>query len=382
MSQLAEIKIVDAKNAEHSINPTKQSLLSLIPQYFIGFIALLYASGFLVTMAFFDRYGIRESGSDLWKARYIHIGILVLSFPFIINATVFSLRYIMQHPRADLNVKDMRARLWPILLLLINLEITCYMIIMLTSGGQPGSPAVGLHAIQWILGITLIGVPAILLIERFTVRFINNFTREDKKREALNIPHKLTVFLRWLLIPVIASFDIWFIVDFVNHLGGMIIWLVCLYLGFSLIFGIIFGTLIKYEKRPTVHGNIIAYRVMGACLSLPLFYLMLLSFAYGVYPYIPAPRGGGDFNGSPKIIIHWDNSAKQIITSASYLDQTDLTKSKPLILLEETQKGIYVADPLDAGGPSKWRTVGGRKPRLLFIGNDTISNIEFESRSP
>jgi len=42
---------------------------------------------------------------------------------------------------------------------------------------------------------------------------------------------------------------------------------------------------------------------------------------------------------------------------------------------------LYLADPNEAGGPAEWRTVGGRKPRLLFVNYDDLLTMEFEARS-
>lgn len=42
---------------------------------------MTYASGFLCEFTFLDRFGIREGGEDLFKAKYIHVGILFLLFP-------------------------------------------------------------------------------------------------------------------------------------------------------------------------------------------------------------------------------------------------------------------------------------------------------------
>lgn len=380
MSDADMANAVSVQGQEDGGRRSHPSLLSLLPQYFVAFIALLYASGFLVVLAFFDRYGIRESATDFLRARYIHIGILVLAFPAILNATVFALLYVMKHPRSDLDERKMRQRLWPILLLLINLEILCFMLIMLTRGGEPGSPAVGLKPAQWVLGVILIGVPVILLIDRAATAFIINLAKPEKKADALSFAHGITSVLRWLLIPAVGILDIWFIADFAGHLGGISIWLVGLYIAFSALFGIVIRTLILYEHRPTAQGNIAAYRAIGVCLMFPLFYLMILAFAYGVFPYVPAPRGGGDYTSSPKVVIHFSPDAQKGISNA-YLDSTITGQTKPLVLLEEASQGLYAADPSDAGGPAEWRTVGGRKPRLLFVSYSSIASMAFESRS-
>ena len=358
----------------------QSSLVAVLPQYFVACIALLYASGFLVTLAFHDRFGIRETATELWRARYIHIGILALVFPVILNGTVFASWHISRHPRSDLTLGQMRQRTLPTLLLLINLEIVCYWLMTLTRGGQLGTPALGLMPIQWILGVIVFGMLLVLLIERTTVTFVKNFAKVEKKDQALVYPHIIQVLLRWSLVVVVFTLDIWFVLDFKGQLSGISLWIVAFYIGMGLLVGILAAVLFSYVKRQEDNGNRTALWAIGACLLPPLFYLMLLSYAYGVFPFIPAARGGGDYTISPKVIIHFSPSASGM-NMLPLATSADRTQTRPLILIEETNKGFYTADPTDAGGAEEWRTLGGRKPQLIFFSKDAISIMEFESRS-
>ena len=42
---------------------------------------LFYATGFLVEFTFFNSIGIKDAGSDVFKAKYIYVGILALILP-------------------------------------------------------------------------------------------------------------------------------------------------------------------------------------------------------------------------------------------------------------------------------------------------------------
>jgi hypothetical protein len=64
-------------------NSNRKNIIELLPQYIFAGTGVVYAAGFLIVLAFLDRFGIREAGSDFWKARYMHIGILCLAFPLI-----------------------------------------------------------------------------------------------------------------------------------------------------------------------------------------------------------------------------------------------------------------------------------------------------------
>lgn len=372
---------IEQNSLKLSIESPPPSLVVVLPQYFIAFVALLYATGFLAIMAFFDRFGIRESGAVLWRARYIHIGILVLAVPVILNGTIYSLLYLMNHPRADLDQRQMRQRLWPILILIVNIELICMILYMVTRGGQAGTPVIGLLSAQWILGITLIGLPIVLALDRFAVGFVTRFVKENKKDESLLYIHKVNTSLRWLLVPIVFILDIQLVIDFSKHLMLTSIWLVAVYCVFGLIIGILLRTVTLYSKRPTDKGNILAYYAIFSCILLPLYYLLILTFAYAVFPLIPAARGGGDFTVSPHVVIHLRDDTEITPILGAILDSSDKSRTIPMILLQETSEGIYTADPNDAGGPYQWRMLKGEKPRLLFLTYDSIVGMEFESRS-
>ncbi|HEX7722432.1 MAG TPA: hypothetical protein VF397_09750 [Pyrinomonadaceae bacterium] len=103
-----------------------KSIVELIPQYILTAIGVIYAAGFLVMLSFLDRFGIRDPGNR--KIRYIHIGILCLAFPIILNGTIFALSHLILHGKFQTNM--MWQRLLPIGLLVINLEAVCFILIM------------------------------------------------------------------------------------------------------------------------------------------------------------------------------------------------------------------------------------------------------------
>lgn len=143
--------------------PTPKSLVEILPAWILAATGIIYAAGFLVVLAFLDRYGIREAGSDFWRARYIHIGILCRSFPIVLNGTMLSIVYLIFHGKFD--KPTMWQRIVPVGLLVIDLEILCFILIMFTNRTPSGSIA-GLSPLLWILAVILLGVPVTLIVER------------------------------------------------------------------------------------------------------------------------------------------------------------------------------------------------------------------------
>src|ERR1035441_9433607 len=70
---------------------TRPDLSRTIPYWFLAFVGLIYASGFLVVSDFLETYGLRDAGAELWKTRYIHIGVFCLMATVIPNAVTYLL---------------------------------------------------------------------------------------------------------------------------------------------------------------------------------------------------------------------------------------------------------------------------------------------------
>jgi hypothetical protein len=128
----------------------------------------------------------------------------------------------------------------------------------------------------------------------------------------------------------------------------------------------------KYEKQRAKA----AIMIITACIFGPLYFLTVLTFAYTVYPNIPASRGGGDFAESPAIVVYYDNRYTNIVP-------TEISRggiSQPLVLIEESDKWLVVADPQDGGGPKAWRD-GDGKPEIYSINRDAVALFIYQSRT-
>jgi hypothetical protein len=363
--------------ATGNVSVNRKSILELLASYILASTGIIYATGFLVVLAFLDRFGIREAGADFWKARYIHIGILCLSFPLILNGTVLSLMYLIFNGKYNKSL--MWQRLLPVGILVINLEITCFILIMLTDRHIPGGGIIGLIPLQWIIGVTFLGIPAALTIERIIEKIMGKIPASDADLPSAS--QTLTVSLRWILAVIIAGLDVWFVLDFRGTIAGGFPILAITYVAFSIILGVIVSTVSVYENRQEHERRKKAIFVLAIAVIGPFFYLVILSFSYGVYQNIPATRGGGDFTNSPKVIITFKDPQKLSSSDMRYFDKTISNVTIPLLVIEETSWAFYLADPNEAGGPTEWKQIGGRKPQILIINKREVSKLHSESRN-
>lgn len=356
----------------------KKSLVELLPSYVLAGTGIIYATGFLIVLAFLDRFGIREAGADFWKARYIHIGILCLSFPLILNGTILALKHLIFHGK--FNQSLMWQRLLPVGLLLVNLEVACFILIMLTDRQSSGGGIAGLAPLRWIIGVTLLGIPATLGIERMIERITGKVPATDADLSSTS--QTFTVSLRWLLTLIIVALDVWYVLDFRGTVSGGSPVLALVYVAFSIIFGVMIYTVAAYEKRQNVESRKRAISILAGAVIGPFFYLVILSFSYGVYQNIPATRGGGDFTDSPKIRLTFKAQQTPSVSDTRYFEKGSNLCTIPLVLIEETNWALYLADPNEGGGPAEWKQIGGRKPQIFIINKSEVSKLHAESRNP
>lgn len=356
---------------------SRKSLIEILPSWILAATGIIYAAGFLVVLAFLDRYGIREAGADFWKARYIHIGILCLSFPLILNGTILSLVHLIFHGKFD--KPTMWQRILPIGFLVINLEIVCFVLIMITNKTPTGGIA-GLSPLQWILAVTLLGVPLLLVIERVIEKASGN--NPSTTSELSPFAQSFAVISRWLLVVIVACLDVWFFIDFQGTVTGVQPALALAYIGFSILLGVIISTVAIYEQRQTNEGRRRAIAVLSSAIIGPFLYLVVLSFSYGVFQNIPATRGGGDYTESPKVVLTFKQKPITSSIDSKYISPANDNMTIPLVLVEETSWAFYLADPTEAGGPAEWKGIGGRKPELFVVNKSEVTKLHSESRSP
>jgi hypothetical protein len=359
------------------MNQKPKSILELLPQYILAATGVIYAAGFLIVLTFLDRFGLRETGSDFWKARYIHIGIQALVFPFILNGSIYAIMHLIFHGKFEKST--MWQRIMPVGLLVINLEVVIFVVLMLSNRTPRGTIA-GVTPLCWIFAVTL-GVLALgLLVQRILEKAFGKNPRSDE--ELTPAAQAFAVNSRWILVVVIAIMDVWFFMDFREVAGDIQPVLALFYFGLSGLLGVVASTISLYAKRQDTEGRRNAIEIIGWVVCAPLAYLIVLAFSYGVYQNIPSTRGGGNYTLAPKVVLALDSDAAKSKIDDSYFSSTDSVVTIPLVLIEESAWAFYLADPSDGGGPSEWKRIGGRKPKILILNKEDVSSLVSESRNP
>ncbi len=354
------------------------SLLSELPGWFFAIAALVYGTGFLVVSTFFESFGIKEAGGDFFRAKYIHVGILCILFQAFAGVPLFAFGMMRSvgRERKAAGKQSERVGHLPSVLLVLTILATFYVFAMFSPRGYARSRG---HLIPLVFFVSLLGLAIIAALDskqvnlrlnkawaRVTATFYGEFIKE---------------IFRWLLFAGMVLFlvtyaftglgpDLWEMFFGIRGqwIGG--------YTVFS--FDLIILWLLWRTRRRTKdfpeHRLRAAAWAMSSCMMVAAYFLAVLSFAFTVYPYIPAEKGGGSFVDNPTVVLWFKGDARGLI-SPEILDSGGggIGRSMPLIMIEETAFSFYLAAPGESDGPGGWRR--GKRPRIFNISRESVADV-------
>jgi hypothetical protein len=314
-------------------------------------VGLAYATGFLIIFTFLERFGLKDAGTEFFKVKYMHVGILFLMFPI---ASIIPFFYMLLNKESQ----DQKPPVYlPSIVLIFNTLMVFYIIVAFA---PPGFVMQRQALIPIIFSFTTFGLSILQYI-------IPIFIKEDKTK----IVHE---FARWSLCIIIAlPLDIYSLRGLYKNLWEMFVDGGYTFLIFIILFGItIWRFYIRSKRTQTSHGKY-CNLILAACMMFSLYYLSVLTFALRVYPYIPASKGGGDYYYAPKAIFYYKEKYKKSIPNEL---STNLI-TKQLVVMEETENSIFAADANDAWGPLEWKKMSSVKPNIFEIRRESIATAVY-----
>jgi hypothetical protein len=337
----------------------------------------MYASGFLVVSTFLETYSLREASVELWKSRYVHIGLLCLLLPVISNSTFYNVRLLVKARHEMTPVPHLEARTLLTALTYLILEIAFFVFAIFGRRFGTSEHVQGFETLGLMLGIAILlpGVAALCerMPEILKTKWVESQHLSEKMyRKAEPLLHRAALLLRGLTFATQAIGVVVVLFEYRAVLIDM-----ALSHGVALAAYFLFTFLVGYVPWRT-YSAIAAERIskemvrhawiLAFCLMIPTYYLALMSFSYSVFPFIPAVRGGGDYTTAPMVIAH--------LKSESAKQEGQTVRA---MLLEETANAFFVADIKDAGGPCEWRSHFDKRPQIISISRETVSKLEFVS---
>jgi hypothetical protein len=190
-----------------------------------------------------------------------------------------------------------------------------------------------------------------------------------------------------LCLDGIIIWQFWHIFYFMFHYR----WVpVLLYLFLSFIIGVYLIIVVKIGPQYSLAARPYLY-LSATCVCVPLMYVAVVSFAFGVFPFIPSTRGGANYSEAPLLKL-W-------LYSDTPIDNENDIKDRPLWLISETDKVIYLATddtPTDQASSGQSNTLAQQPqdhspgptgwfdpktpPRIIVISRDQVAGWSFAAK--
>jgi hypothetical protein len=127
-----------------------------------------------------------------------------------------------------------------------------------------------------------------------------------------------------------------------------------------------------WVRIPLFGHNVIhatGYVFVMSVITIVILYMAVLSYSYGVFPYIPAAKGGADFSFSPKLTIQLKPAGGET---------TPPLTIENAIALYSTLSSIYVAQPIAGSDACDWRAHKAR-PNVTEVVRAEIRTVSSKS---
>jgi hypothetical protein len=333
-----------------------RSLLAHFSTYSIIGSATAYATGFLIVFIFHDSYGLRGADNDIFKARFFHVGIMFLAL--LLNTVLPFVALFSFRRYRDANPK------WLITPLGISIFALMAVNFLVALFFAPSGAAR-----QWSVQIGLI----LTIIVPLALGFVFGRLRQRGKIFSDSFNFRLRLGMNGLLficfICIVGSF--WR--RLVPILWPQAFWFLLLAVFMALV-SFILVTLGDEKREPHEQHLRVAFCI--AILAM-LYFFEINAFASGIFHFIPAAKGGGDFTDG-RIVARLSKEygitlPKELVAT----EDCDVFVTKNLVLIEASSSSIYVADPTINGGPPNWRLKFTNRPPVFEIKRDAKTNIEY-----
>jgi hypothetical protein len=386
-----------------------------IPYWFAATAGLIYATGFLVEFTFQHSLGITSS-LDVFKAKYIYVGLQCLQLPASVIFLFFGFwRAKSKQWQIAKEINEAKTRLDELTkpnqdkdlteeheniavdraaeVSALNLKLdeftkdgfrvnSTFVIAMAglllvyyltTTFSRPQDwPNMQLPVVLLSVGITL-WMSIIRLIEGPFVSFVLQSFKVTNEQFAFGA-RAILLIPEYVAISVICAAPIKLFGDSLRD-GGyfylLFVLLVVLMLAFLQHFLPVFA---KYRRA----GALCA---MNLSVTFSFLYLSIIAYAYHIYPYLPVTRGGGDYSADPKVSFltfarEWVPAIPEEILQKNSL------QSKPVTVLEDTADAVFVTLEHEQKEREKWRLVGmeNKPPVIYALKKDAVVNITYQDR--
>lgn len=321
-----------------------------------------YSSGFLIHFLFLENFGIRDNLHEFFQIKHVYIGILSMLFPAgVILPTALYLERIRErkkeasgkipvksNPSFDIRVYNIFVNSFLAFLFYV------YVVFIPTE-----------YFIQnaWILPTVIATLCAPWLIEHIIPRCFKSPRVANEIRigtEGFCACLTLVGLSYFALLPISGTIQDVFLGRFICYA-----------------FFVVAIPLVITRANKRVHENDgkknkLRIKLAATVASLMLYFCGLIAFSLYVFPFIPANRGGGNFENLRPIRIVF-KSAPTSVGALAVSEKERIASSDTLILIERTTKTLFLADTKDSN-PSDWARLR-TFPRIVELSSDSVEIV-------
>jgi len=366
------------------------SFYARIPQFFITFVGIIYATGFFVIYTFFSHFGLKGTGIEFFKVKYLHVGFMYLLLVAITITPTVALFYLREIDKKykqtiysskedndtalskDPKEIDINRFSLASSILIFNMLLSFYIFAFFAPYKFITEKTLAIPKFCWISMVFLFTTFGLIII------------RHSRKYIIEKYSSKYVFIARWILCTfIIIMIDIPLLDGLFSHLwemiknGGLYFIFIMVLIGYISWWLLFVKDNYEKAKRPVIY-------ILIACVLLTFYYISVFTFGLRVYSYMPASKGGGDYSSVPNVIVGFQGSIhslpKEIINPCykNYLNTNQYSLcSIEMKLIEESSASVFLANPHDAGGPEKWREIRGNKPTIYEIRRENIASIVY-----
>jgi hypothetical protein len=378
-----------AKERENA-NPEPRSIYQQIPPWFVALFAVAYMTGYVIEFLYYASLGIVDAGGDIFKLKYVQTGITFLFSCTLIGALV--LTWLIGVPRRRVQLKDdppepglhiTRAVLMPVIFSITSI----YVFVLFTPPIRPPFKLIGITGI--VFAYFALAVIFFATEKHYREKYTAIATKasasfsKDQRIKIWKIWRRVML-LRDIFI-VILSFGLVMLSAVValsgraSALRDFIVQGAWVFLLLAILLPIILY-MVSMRSGETKHREggksaefsqfVLLYSLSGVLLFL-LAVVMLLTYSYWIFPFIPSVKGGADYEIAARVTV-------VLKSAASDRTQLSPTELENAVLLYSTSSSYYFAKPGRENTACDWRA-GRAIPKITEVRRDEVSAIVFRA---
>jgi|GEM_PF-4458616 len=406
--------------------------LQAIPAWFAVVAGLIYATGFLIEFTFLNSMGIRESVTEVFKAKYIYVGLLCWVFPISAGLMVFGVSRREHRIKNEKKISpSAKTGLhWTTTVLLILLVFNFYLFICFSPPGffysRQGWFFLWFFFVIWTLrAIRPFEEMIEIILPKLEKKYPTPYPPVNFKKKI-----KFIFFLIYLLygtksyerrinskiekapalLPLLKNFDHegkknWGLVA--RSFLTIVIFIATIRIFWPLIWGTHFwppqsllgqmffsggywyfifviqaGRIIRAidVRKGDYAKNHLKMEYMAVMLPYLAIFLCLsvLAFAHNVYRYIPVEKGGGDYTREKASVLTFNAQFSHSLPAEIFDGSPTNLQSQQVLILDETANTLFVTMPTNLDEIARWR-YSNNKPEIIYaIKHEAVIGIKSE----